>query len=50
MTVKDLAKECNCSRAWIYYIAKQLGRLPTIEEVKSRQGKPGRPVKWKSEE
>ena len=49
MTVKDIAKKCNCSENWIYKIAKQLGRLPTVEEVNARKGKVGQPLKYKSE-
>lgn len=47
MSVKELAKKCNCSKTWIYTICKQLGRLPTIEEVNARKGKVGRPSKYK---
>ena len=40
---KKIAKEAGCSLAWVYKLANRLGRLPTVEEVKSRKGKIGRP-------
>ena len=46
MTVKELAKITNLTEARIYQFAKKLGRLPTIEEIKSRKGKRGRPKKY----
>lgn len=46
MTVKEIAKAVGCSQAWIYYVAKQLGRLPTVDELLARKGKRGRPKKW----
>lgn len=50
MTVQELAKETNVTEARVYQIAKQLGRLPTVEEIESRKGKRGRPKKYKWEE
>lgn len=50
MTVKEIAKECNCSTKWVYHLAKRLGRLPTVEEVNSRKGKTGRPPKYLQQE
>lgn len=47
MTVKEFAEKCGCSRTWIYKMAKRLGRLPTYEEVMSRKGKQGKPIKTK---
>ena len=49
MTAKDLAKEVGCTQSWVYYVAKQLGRLPTKEELLERKGKRGRPQKWEKE-
>jgi hypothetical protein len=46
MTVKELAEKCNCTRSWIYLLAKRYGRLPTVEEVNERKGKGGRPRKY----
>lgn len=46
MTVREIAKECNCSMAWVYSLRKKLGRLPTIEEINKRKGKVGRPIKY----
>ena len=47
MTANELAKKCNCSRTWIYALAKRLGRLPTEDEVNARKGKVGAPLKYK---
>lgn len=47
MTVKELATKCECSKTWIYKMAKRLGRLPTYNEVMARKGKVGAPIKWK---
>lgn len=46
MTVQELAKEANVTEARVYQIAKKLGRLPTVEELKERKGKRGRPKKY----
>lgn len=46
MTVEKLAKTCQCSKSWIYKLCKDYGRLPTIEEVKQRKNKCGRPQKY----
>lgn len=43
MKVKELAKKHGVSRQYIYKIAKDLGRIPTSEELYARQGKIGRP-------
>lgn len=50
MNVKEIAKEANVTQSRVYQIAKQLGRLPTVEEIESRKGKRGRPKKYKWEE
>lgn len=44
-SVAELAKKTGKSREAIYKIARQLGRLPTEEEVKNWR-KPGRPPKY----
>ena len=46
MTVQELAKETNLTEARVYQIAKQIGRLPTVEEINERKGKRGRPKKY----
>lgn len=46
MTVQELAEKTNVTEARVYQIAKQLGRLPTIDEIESRKGKRGRPKKY----
>lgn len=43
LTAREIAKEAECSLAWVYKLASRLGRLPTVDEVKSRKGKIGRP-------
>lgn len=48
--VKELAKKCKCSTAWIYTLAKRYGRLPTAEEVNERKNKQGRPRKYENDE
>lgn len=46
MTVKELAEEANVTQRRVYQLAKELGRLPTVEELKERKGKRGRPKKY----
>lgn len=50
MTVRELAEEANVTEARVYQIAKRLGRLPTVAEIKARKGKRGRPKKYMWEE
>ena len=50
MTIKELAEETGVTERRVYQLAKQLGRLPTVEEIESRKGKRGRPKKYKWEE
>ena len=50
MTVKQLAESANVTERRVYQIAKQLGRLPTVEEIEARKGKRGRPKKYEWEE
>ncbi|MBO7230075.1 MAG: hypothetical protein J6V20_01510 [Bacteroidaceae bacterium] len=50
MTVKQLAEESKVTERRVYQIAKQLGRLPTVDEIEARKGKRGRPKKYESEE
>jgi predicted transcriptional regulator len=49
-TVKSIAEKTGRSRTWIYEICKELGRLPTVEEVNARKNKVGRPKKYKPKE
>ena len=44
LTVKDLCDLTGKKKSTIYRLAKELGRLPTVEEVKSIQM--GRPRKY----
>lgn len=46
MTAKEIAKKANCSVSWVYKLAKELGRYPTVEEIKQRNGLRGRPKKY----
>lgn len=48
MCVNDIAKQVGCSRSWVYKIAKQLGRLPTVQEMLDKKNKRGRPKKYKN--
>jgi predicted transcriptional regulator len=50
MTVKELAKKANVTERRVYQLAKKLNRLPTVEEIQAREGKRGRPKKYKTEE
>jgi DNA-directed RNA polymerase specialized sigma subunit len=50
MNVQEIAEKANVTERRVYQLAKQLGRLPTVEEVESRKGKRGRPKKYKWEE
>ena len=49
-TVKSIAEKTGRSKAWIYAICKELGRLPTIEEVNERKNRIGRPKKYETKE
>lgn len=49
-TVKSIAKKTGRSEAWIYILCRELGRLPTIEEVNKRKDKKGRPKKYEIKE
>lgn len=46
MTVKELVELGGKSETIVYRLAKRLGRLPTVEELKTER-KPGRPKKYK---
>jgi hypothetical protein len=46
MTVIELAHRANVTQRRVYQLAKELGRLPTVEELKERKGKRGRPKKY----
>lgn len=48
MNIKELAKIANVTERRVYQIAKKLGRLPTVEEIRKRKGKRGRPPKYES--
>ena len=50
MTVKELAEKADVTARRVYQLAKKLGRLPTVEEIKARKGKRGRPKKYEWEE
>ena len=50
MTAKEIAQKTGRSEAWIYILARKLGRLPTIQEVEERKGKNGRPPKYRTED
>lgn len=50
MTAREIAEKTNRSVKWIYYLKKQYGRLPTVEEVEKRKGKFGRPIKYRTKE
>lgn len=50
MTAKQIAEKAGCSVQRVYQLANQLGRLPTVMEVKDRQGKRGRPNIYKGKE
>lgn len=44
-SVKQLAEKTGKSQQVVYVLARRLGRLPTLEEIKNR--KHGRPNKFK---
>lgn len=46
MTIREIAEQSRLSERRIYQIAKQLGRMPTLEEVEKRKEKRGRPNKY----
>jgi hypothetical protein len=39
----DIANKANCSVGRVYQLARELGRLPTVEELNQRKNKRGRP-------
>lgn len=45
MTAQELATLAKVSVTTVYKRAKELGRLPTLDELKKR--KHGRPQKWR---
>lgn len=45
MTIQEVAEQTGKTTATIYRLAKKLGRIPTVEEVKNV--KMGRPSKYK---
>ena len=46
MKAKEIAEQSGKSVWQVYYIAKQLGRLPTVDEASTWKNKPvGRPRK-----
>lgn len=47
MTAKEIAQKAGVNVWKVYYIGEKLnlGRLPTVEEVKEYRGKVGRPKK-----
>lgn len=49
-TVKSIAEKTGRSEAWIYTLCRELGRLPTIDEVNDRKNRKGRPKKYKTRE
>lgn len=50
MSAKEIAEKAGCSIAWVYKLAKELGRYPTVDEIKERKGKIGRPKKYETKE
>ena len=50
MTAKDIAKASGVPLWKVYYIAKRLGRLPSVDEILNWKPKLGRPLKYKSKE
>lgn len=44
LSMADIAKKAGVSYSRVYQLRKQLGRVPTIDEVKNRKGKLGRPT------
>lgn len=43
MTLKEIAEKANCKPARAYYLSRKLGRVPTVEELKSYSAQRGRP-------
>jgi hypothetical protein len=48
MTVREIAEQAKVAEWKIYYIAHQLGRLPTVDEVVNYKKRRGRPPKYEN--
>ena len=48
MTAKELAKESKVPLWKVYYVARKLGKLPSVDELLNWKPKRGRPIKWKT--
>jgi hypothetical protein len=48
MTAKELAKESKVPLWKVYYVARKLGKLPSVDELLNWKQKRGRPIKWKT--
>lgn len=44
--IKELAKQCDRSIGWVYLKAKELGRLPSLEELLKLKKVAGRQKKY----
>lgn len=50
MTVKEIAEQANVPRWKVYHIRKQIGKVPTVDEVRNYHRKAGRPIKYELKE
>jgi hypothetical protein len=48
MTAKRLAELSGVTLQRVYYVARKIGRFPTIKEVQNWKQNRGRPIKLKS--
>ena len=46
LSIEEIAKACGKSVRTVYRRARELGRLPTLEEMKAPRPKTGRPRKY----
>lgn len=46
LSIEEIAKACGKSVRTVYRRARELGRLPTLEEMKEPRPKTGRPRKY----
>lgn len=50
MTAKEVAEKSKMPLWKVYYVARKLGRLPSVDEIVNWKQKVGRPLKYTTKE